>query len=84
MKNPFKALGRAVKKPVVAVKEKTEMAIAMGIARHLVTTLGGYLVANGLVSDDQSQQLVGALVTVLGIGLSAYKNYAQAKEKAQP
>lgn len=38
----------------------------MGLVRHVLTFVGGILVANGLVTEIESVQLVGALVTAIG------------------
>lgn len=49
--------------------------IAWGIIRHTITTLGGGLVADGVLSNDENSQLVGAVMTVLGIAWSGYEKY---------
>mgnify|MGYP000583775173 CR=1 FL=1 len=38
--------------------------------RHLATAAGGYLVAQGVVDEQSSSQIVGAIITVGGFGLS--------------
>lgn len=44
------------------------------IVRHGFSFGGGFLVAKGLVTLDQANELAGAVITVLGIGWSIYKN----------
>lgn len=48
----------------------------LGIARHVLTTLGGGLVSAGLVSADDLNTVVGALVVVAG---SVWSWYAKRK-----
>ncbi len=44
----------------------------LGMAiRHGLTALGGYLVAHGVVEASVSTELMGALATIAGLGLSA-------------
>ena len=38
--------------------------------RHFATAAGGYLVAQGVVDEQSSSQIVGAIITVGGFGLS--------------
>jgi hypothetical protein len=45
---------------------------ALGIVRHLLTTGGGYLVANGAVTDAQVETFVGATLALLGIAWSVW------------
>jgi hypothetical protein len=42
----------------------------LGIARHLLTTLGGILVARGVVDAGMLEAAVGAVVTLGGIAWS--------------
>jgi len=44
------------------------------LIRHGLTAAGGFLVAKGLASADQIGELAGALVTIIGFGLSMLKN----------
>lgn len=46
--------------------------IIEGVARHLVTAGAGILVTRGYIADDQTTQLVGAVMALLAIGWSAY------------
>ena len=49
------------------------IAIGMGVSRHVLTLAAGWLVAKGYVSGDDANQLVGALVAIVGIAWSAYE-----------
>jgi len=44
------------------------------LIRHGLSAAGGFLVAKGLISADQVNELAGALITVLGIVWSIKKN----------
>ena len=39
----------------------------LGLIRHLLTFAGGYAIANGLADEATIEQLVGGIVTVLGV-----------------
>jgi hypothetical protein len=42
----------------------------LAIIRHLLTTAGGALVANGVLTATQAQDGVGAVIVLAGIGWS--------------
>jgi hypothetical protein len=44
------------------------------LIRHILTAAGGFLVAKGIASAEQIAEIVGALITVVGIGWSIKKN----------
>ena len=44
----------------------------LGIARHLLTAGGGYLVGRGLIDAQMATELTGALATIVGIVWSVY------------
>lgn len=44
--------------------------ILLGLARHVLTIAGGALVAKGVIDAGIVEQAVGALVTLIGVGLS--------------
>jgi len=44
------------------------------IVRHGLLFGGGFLVAKGLVTVDQANELAGAVITLLGVGWSVWKN----------
>lgn len=69
----FKKLGHVVTAPVRAVKQgvqHTMQAAILGIVRHVLTTLGGVLVANGTLTSDMLQNGIGAVVILVGIAWS--------------
>jgi hypothetical protein len=38
----------------------------MGLIRHVLTFVGGIMVAKGLASDEMSTELIGGVMTVVG------------------
>jgi hypothetical protein len=42
----------------------------LGIVRHILTFAGGYVVAKGLVDGQQIEEIVGAVVTIIGAAWS--------------
>ena len=44
------------------------------LIRHILTAAGGFLVAKGIASAEQISEIVGALITVAGIGWAIKKN----------
>ena len=42
-----------------------------GLARHIITIIAGFLAQKGLVSPDLAAQLIPAIMTFVGFGLSA-------------
>ena len=38
-----------------------------GLIRHVLTTLGGYLVGKGYLDETTMMELVGAAMTILGV-----------------
>ncbi|MGZ5183592.1 MAG: Pam3-gp28 family putative phage holin [Caldimonas sp.] len=53
--------------------------IGLGVLRHTMTTAAGGMVAKGLLTNDQSSALVGAVLTLAGIALSVYDKLQAAK-----
>lgn len=49
--------------------------IASGVLRHGVTALAGILVARGYIGDDQTAQLVGAVMALVSIGWSVFSKH---------
>ena len=43
------------------------------LARHLLTAGGGFLVAQGYLDAASRETVVGALVTLIGVGWSVYE-----------
>lgn len=51
-----------------------------GLLRHVLTFGGGYLVTKGVVDEGTLELGIGAIVTLVGIGWSAFAK----KQPAQP
>ena len=45
----------------------------LGVIRHALTAAGGGLIANGAVTADQWQAIVGGVIAVLGVAWSIYQ-----------
>lgn len=58
------------------------IAVGMGISRHVLTLAAGWLVAKGYVSGDDANQLVGALVAIVGIVWSAQEKTGNNTQKS--
>ena len=43
-------------------------AAAISLLRHLLTFIGGALVAKGFIDTESLQELIGAVITLLSIG----------------
>lgn len=56
--------------------------LVMAFIRHVVAGLGAGLVTDGLITKAQDQQAVGALMCLIGVGLSAANQYAIHKAKS--
>jgi hypothetical protein len=54
----------------------------LGLVRHLLTTLGGALVAKGVLDSDDAGQLAGALATIVGVVWSVWLK--RSSSSAQP
>jgi len=50
-----------------------------GIARHILTTLGGVVVARGIIDESTMISIVGALATLAGAAWSVYAKRTKAK-----
>ncbi len=44
----------------------------IGLARHLLTTAGGILVAKGVIDETSMLAVVGSLATIVGVAWSVY------------
>lgn len=53
-----------------------------GIIRHVLTTAGGALVTQGLLTSGQLSDLIGAVMVIGGIGWSLYQKAGQRKALA--
>lgn len=47
--------------------------MALGIIRHTLTFIGGALVVKGVVDETASQEIIGALVTLIGTLWSVFQ-----------
>ena len=47
----------------------------LAIIRHLLTTAGGALVADGVLSSAEAQDGVGAIIVLAGIAWSLFNKY---------
>jgi hypothetical protein len=47
----------------------------LGVVRHVLTTLGGALVTNGVLTSSQMQDGAGAVVVIAGIAWSLINKY---------
>ena len=50
--------------------------IAAGLLRHALTTAGGGMVVDGYLTSTDEAKAIGAVMTLAGIGWSAYQKYA--------
>lgn len=54
--------------------------VVLGVIRHIVTAFGGGLVTHGLATQNESNQLVGAVMMLVPIAFSVYDKWqAQGK-----
>lgn len=62
----------------------------LGLIRHLLTAAGGALVAKGIISTQVLNEVIGALMTLIGLGWSlmfhapAQETIEQAKNSPDP
>lgn len=54
-----------------------DQAVLLGFVRHVLTLGGGVLIAKGYADDAMVNELVGALVTVIGFGWSFFNKKAE-------
>ena len=59
------------------------MEFALSLVRNLLSAGGTALATHGLMSNDQASAIVGALSTLIGVGLSMWNAY-KARKNAQP
>ncbi|MGH6913024.1 MAG: hypothetical protein ACREH3_04895 [Geminicoccales bacterium] len=52
--------------------------IVGGIVRHLLTAVGGYFVATGALDAGTMETVIGAVVTLAGIGWSVWTKAREA------
>jgi hypothetical protein len=39
----------------------------LGVVRHVLTTVGGILIANGLIDDGSVTEIIGSVITLVGV-----------------
>lgn len=54
----------------------------LGIVRHVLTTAGGGLIANGAVTGAQWQDVVGGIVALIAVGWSILQKRNEAAKLA--
>lgn len=54
--------------------------LIMAVARHLATTAGGALASYGVIASAQTETVSGALLTLVGVGLSAWDKLERTKK----
>jgi len=53
-----------------------------GLIRHILTVVGGALVAKGTIDESMSEEVIGIIIAVIGVAWSIKdKKPAEAKEK---
>ena len=57
--------------------------MVIGVLCHVLTTFGGGLVANGTLSDSDSQSAIYSIITLVGIGWSIFEKVQARKAAAQ-
>lgn len=69
--------------PKLSLKQKIMQPVITGIVRHLLTALGGGLVADGALDNEQLNIGIGAVVTLVGLGWSIWSNKKAADKGAK-
>ena len=55
--------------------------ITEGLLRHVITSVAGGFVAQGLINQNQAQTLIAGAMVAAGIGLSLYSKGAAANRE---
>lgn len=53
--------------------------LVMAVSRHLATTAGGALASYGVITSGQVETVAGAILTLVGVALSAWDKVERAK-----
>jgi len=69
-------------RPLRHVKKPMDAAAIASIVRHILTTLGGVIVANGLIDDNDLNSIVGGISVLCGV-IWGYYNSKQKKGNAK-
>lgn len=51
--------------------------MALGLTRHVLTAGGGFVIGKGWIDAASFEAVVGALVTLAGVGWSVYEKKAR-------
>lgn len=70
-------------KPKLTFKQKLMQPVITGIVRHILTALGGGLVGDGFLDQDQLNGGIGAVVLLVSLGWSIYSNKKAADKGAK-
>jgi hypothetical protein len=54
--------------------------VVFGIVRHLLTIGAGALASRGVIGENESETLVGAVLALVAIGWSAYEKRVAARK----
>ena len=57
--------------------------VILGWIRHMVGVAGGGLVTSGLLTSDQANQAVGAVMVIVPLAFSAYDKYQAQQSTAK-
>lgn len=63
--------------------DSATQAILAGIARHVLTTAAGFLVAHGYLQNSGTESFIAAGMLFIGIGWSWWQKQGQAKVAAE-
>jgi hypothetical protein len=55
--------------------------VVMGIVRHILTAVGGAVVAKGMIDAGQAEIVVGSLVALAGVAASVIEKRIKRKSK---
>jgi hypothetical protein len=59
-----------MKEKIKKIKEAILSEKGKGILRHIMTAIGGLLVAFGYIDESALEAIIGAILTLYGVGLS--------------
>jgi hypothetical protein len=74
----FKKTGRILATPFRKGKQVVVTKTILGVVRHVLTAAGGGLVANGSLTSSDLEAVIGAVITLVGIGWSVYEKRSAA------
>ena len=77
----FKKTGRIVTAPIRKGKQVVVTKTILGVLRHVLTAAGGAMVANGSITNGDLDAIIGAIITLVGVGMSIYEKRSAAPPK---